>query len=211
MPQSDENSHNSPEYVEAALPLPLRQTFTYRLPPGFRDDVKTGARLLLPFGKRSLTGYAVALHDELAPETGVEESAVKNVLQLLDETPLITDEILHLTKWTADYYAASWGEVLKASLPAGINAATEQLVSISESGRTELLSLSNLKPVKARILKTLSDSGEVPQRQLEKEFGEAATKRAVRDLAARGCIDIRQRSVTNTVKPKHRKAVRLIE
>lgn len=209
MPQADQDSQNLPEYVEAALPLPLRQTFTYRLPPGFRDAVKTGARLLVPFGKRSLTGYAVALHEDLAAETGIEDSAVKNALQLIDETPLITDEILRLTKWTADYYAASWGEMLKASLPAGINSATEQLISITESGRTEILTLSNLKPVKARILKTLSDHDEVLQRQLEKEFGQAATKRAVRELAARGYIELRRRSVKNTVKPKHRKAVRL--
>ncbi|MEO7539568.1 MAG: primosomal protein N', partial [Pyrinomonadaceae bacterium] len=32
-----------------------------------------------------------------------------------------TPEILELTKWTADYYASFWGEMLKASLPAGIN------------------------------------------------------------------------------------------
>jgi hypothetical protein len=46
----------SPEFVEVALPLPLRQTFTYRLPAGLQDNVKLGARLLVPFGKRQLTG-----------------------------------------------------------------------------------------------------------------------------------------------------------
>src|SRR6185436_19464839 len=39
----------------------------------------------------------------------------------LDDEPLITPEILRLTKWTSDYYASFWGEMLKASLPAGIN------------------------------------------------------------------------------------------
>jgi primosomal protein N' (replication factor Y) len=41
---------------------------------------------------------------------------VKPITQLVDETPLVNEEILALTKWTADYYAASWGEMLKASL-----------------------------------------------------------------------------------------------
>ena len=54
-----------PEFVEVALPLPLKQTFTYRLPVGLQENIKTGARLLVPFGKRQLTGYAVALHVNL--------------------------------------------------------------------------------------------------------------------------------------------------
>ena len=37
-----------PEFVEVALPLPLRQTFTYRLPTGLQENVKIGARLLVP-------------------------------------------------------------------------------------------------------------------------------------------------------------------
>ena len=64
-----------PEFVEVALPLPLRQTFTYRLPVGLRENVKIGARLLVPFGKRQLTGYAVALHQELSQELEFEEVA----------------------------------------------------------------------------------------------------------------------------------------
>src|SRR4051812_18111022 len=75
----------------------------------------------LPFGKRDLVGYAVNILDELPPEADVDESKLKDLIEVLDEDPLITPEILNLTKWTADYYASFWGEMLKASLPAGIN------------------------------------------------------------------------------------------
>ncbi|CAN5578936.1 hypothetical protein BH18ACI3_BH18ACI3_13100 [soil metagenome] len=77
-------------------------TFTYRLPAGFRDEVKAGARVQVPFGKTTHTGYVVALHDELDPALGIEESAVKDVTELLDEEPMLTAEILKLTQWTAD-------------------------------------------------------------------------------------------------------------
>jgi primosomal protein N' (replication factor Y) (superfamily II helicase) len=109
-----------------ALPLPLRRTFTYRIPAGFRDAIRPGSRLLVPFGKRNLTGYAVDLSEELDPELGIEDSVVKDAVELLDETPLLTPEILKLTQWVADYYASSWGDILKASLPAGINTASEK-------------------------------------------------------------------------------------
>lgn len=108
-------------YVEAVLPIPLRRSFTYRVPEQFRGRIKPGARLKLPFGRRSVTGYAAALHDVLPPDLDVDESKIKDITDLLDDEPLITPEILKLTQWTADYYASFWGEMLKASLPAGIN------------------------------------------------------------------------------------------
>ena len=112
---------HQPKYAEVALPLPLRQTFTYSLPLAMQDSVKTGSRLLVPFGKRQLTGYIVALHEHLSEELEIEAESVKNALELVDDVPLVTEEILRLTQWTADYYSAAWGEILKASLPAGVN------------------------------------------------------------------------------------------
>jgi primosomal protein N' (replication factor Y) len=169
-----------PEFVEVALPLPLRQTFTYRLPLGLRENVKTGARLLVPFGKRQLTGYAVALHTRLSDDVEIEQDAIKDALELIDEEPLITEEILKLTQWSADYYASAWGEVLKASLPAGINASVEQIVTITAKGRDELLKIASAKTVKAQVLKYLAETGETPARELAANFGFSPVQRAVR-------------------------------
>ncbi len=108
-------------YVEAALPVPLRRVFTYRLTEEMRGVIKLGARLKLPFGRRNVTGYAVGLHTKLPADVDIDESKIKNVIEVSDDEPLITPEILKLTQWTADYYASFWGEMLKASLPAGIN------------------------------------------------------------------------------------------
>ncbi len=110
-----------PQYIEAVLPVPLRRSFTYRVPESMRGEIKPGARLMLPFGRRNLTGYVVGLHDELPPGVEIDESRIKEVIEVLDEEPLITPEILNLTQWTAEYYASFWGEMLKGALPAGIN------------------------------------------------------------------------------------------
>jgi primosomal protein N' (replication factor Y) len=200
-----------PEYVEVALPLPLRQTFTYRLPVGLRENVKTGARLLVPFGKRQLTGYAVALHLRLSDDIEIEQDAIKDAIELIDEEPLITEEILKLTQWTADYYASSWGEVLKASLPAGINASVEQIVSITAKGRDELLKVSSAKTVKTQVLRYLVEMDETPTRELSNHFGTSATQRAIRELQKNGWISSFHRTLTAQVKPKRRKAVRLLD
>ncbi len=74
------------------------KTFTYVLPIGLQENVKTGARLIVPFGKRQLTGYAVALHAELDPELEIEASALKEAVELIDAEPLLTEEIVRLTQ-----------------------------------------------------------------------------------------------------------------
>lgn len=208
MSPSSENTSAIPRFVEVALPLPPRRTFTYRLGS---ESVRLGSRLIVPLGNRLLTGYAVALHAELDPELGIDEIDVKDVSKVLDETPLVNDEILALTKWTADYYAASWGEMLKASLPAGVNVTVVQYVQITESGRDHLLRSKSLRAVRDQILKRLSVSEEVAASELEKEFGKSSAKRSIRALASAGHVRVRDHALAEKVKAKRRKAVRLIE
>jgi primosomal protein N'' len=208
---ADQNS-SAPRFAEVALPLPLRQTFTYSLPFSFRENVKIGARLLVPFGNRQLTGYVVELHQNLSEELEIDPESVKDAIELTDENPLITDEILRLTQWTADYYSASWGEVLKASLPAGVNAGIEQIAQITSEGRDELIKLSGarLNTTKAKILQALSETEEISTRELGKKFGTAAVQRAIRELAKLNWISVFNRTLTTKARPKRRKAVRLL-
>jgi len=192
------------------LPLPLRRTFTYAVPTGFRSAIETGSRVLVPFGKRNLTGYVVAFHDTLDPELGLKVEDIKDAIELLDETPLITPEILALTQWAADYYAASWGEMLKASLPAGINKASERILSINEAGREELVQMAaGRMNTRADILHFLAGSGETPQKTLEKDFGETRARRYIRGLLTSGAVDAYFRSSSAKVRPKQQKSVRL--
>ncbi len=200
-----------PQFVELALPLPMRQTFTYRLPPNLQENVKIGARLLVPFGKRNMTGYVVELHEILDEALEIEESQIKDAIELLDEEPLLTDEILRLTNWTADYYASSWGEVLKASLPAGVNVETEQIVQITSNGRDELLKVATAKTAKVQLLNYLAEHEEVSMRELGKQFGTSTAQRIIRDLAKQNWVSTFLRNLASKTKPKRRKAVRLSE
>ncbi len=171
---------------------------------------KIGARLLVPFGKRQITGYAVALHAVLSQELEIEESALKEAIELLDAEPLLTEEIIKLTQWTADYYASSWGEVLKASLPAGINANVEQIVSITARGRDELIKITSAETAKVQILRYLSENSEISARELGKKFGVSKSQKAIRELVSQDLASVFHRTMTTQTKPKRRKAVRLL-
>ena len=97
MPESRDNIPLVFPFVEVALPLPPRRTFTYRLPEAFAKNARLGSRVLVPFGSRMLTGYIVAMHADLDPELEIDEASVKNVGALVDDVPLVSEEILELT------------------------------------------------------------------------------------------------------------------
>ena len=131
-----------PQYVEVAVPVHVSSTFIYRLPVSLRHLAQPGSRIVVPLGQKFVTGYIVAVLESLRAGTSLPESDVKEAKEILDVVPLVTPELLELTRWVAEYYLAPWGEVIKAALPPGISPTIDQFLSLTENGRTELSKLS---------------------------------------------------------------------
>jgi len=100
-----------PAYCEVALPVPLDQTFTYGVQLGQKPQ--RGARVIAPFRSEKLIGVVTAA-DAKAPPS---ETEVRYLEAVLDEEPLLSPHLLELAEWTAQYYLAPLGEVLRAMLP----------------------------------------------------------------------------------------------
>ncbi len=197
-------------FVEVSLPLPLQQTFTYSIPSGIQDKISIGSRVLVPFGSRSLVGYAVVFHETLNEELALEPASIKKVTQLLDSEPLLTGEIIKLTQWAAGYYLSSWGEMLKASLPAGINATVEERFQITNSGIEYLKRNSSKRTQKIDLLQFLDENGETEFKELKKTFGASKVRRISKELHELEFVSIRHQTVASKVKTKKQKAVRLL-
>jgi primosomal protein N' (replication factor Y) len=210
--EQTESASPLPLYAEVAVPLHVTQTFTYRLPLALREDARLGSRLLVPFGRKRLTGYIVALLHELDPAADLSDAEIKDAEELLDAEPLLTPEVLEITRWVADYYAAPWGEVLKAALPAGLNATVEQILSITPEGRDELarLPIHRTATARARALRLVAEHNEMPLRILARHVGEARSSAVARDLERAGWIKLTHRARSVLAKAKRRKAVRLL-
>ena len=102
--------------VEVALPLPVLSTFSYRLPEGTAAPAR-GVRVLVPFGARRVLGVVTGAG---SADTGRE---LKQVLQVIDETPVPPPALLDLASWVADHYLAPPGECFRLILPpAGLRA-----------------------------------------------------------------------------------------
>ena len=96
-----------PSLVKVALPVPVRRSFTYSVAG---EPPPVGARVVVPFRKRTLVGWV------LGP--GTEVPRVRAVRSVLDTEPVVGAELLELARWMSDYYVAPMGIVLKAMLPA---------------------------------------------------------------------------------------------
>lgn len=103
-------------WVEVAIAVPLRRTFTYAVPPGLAGRLARGQRVLLPWRNGSITGVVLALRDALP--SGLAPGRVKPVEDILDEAPIVPEAQLTLTEWLARYYHAPIGEAVDLAVPA---------------------------------------------------------------------------------------------
>ncbi|MBD3367487.1 MAG: primosomal protein N' [Candidatus Eisenbacteria bacterium] len=133
-------------YVEVAVPLPVSGTFTYSVPDELAERAVLGSRVLVPFGRRRVTGFVVG-------DTGDPEiESIKPIIDVLDIGPVVDERMLELTRWVADYYLASWGEVLRAALPPGINLESRRALRITEDGRQALEEDRDLPETQQKLL-----------------------------------------------------------
>jgi primosomal protein N' (replication factor Y) (superfamily II helicase) len=119
-----------PEFCDVALPVPLDMAFTYRVVPEAMPVV--GGRVLVPFRQKRMSGVVVELHDRQPSVT------TKNVLSVLDSTPVLDDRLLRLGRWIAAYYLAPLGEVFRSMLPLMAEFKRAVGYRITEQGRTAL-------------------------------------------------------------------------
>jgi primosomal protein N' (replication factor Y) len=195
-------------FAEVAPSLPLSKTFYYRVPGRFKDSIEIGKRVLVPLGKRNLTGYVLGF----PKESDIDD--IKDILDVLDDIPLFGKDELDLFHWISKYYFSPIGEVMKTALPKGINIETLQTLSITEKGKN-LLSLSNsvypFHPAKEiisnkayRILKEIPEKKGVTTSHLKKKLSYGNLHNALLRLRDEGLIHI-------DIKPKQKRVGRKTE
>jgi primosomal protein N' (replication factor Y) len=100
----------TPEFCDVSLPVPLDRAFTYALPLTLRHRAQVGARVIVPFGARKLSGVIVSLR-------GDYDGEAREVEKLLDEAPVFDEHLMRLAQWIASYYSAPLGEVFRGMAP----------------------------------------------------------------------------------------------
>jgi primosomal protein N' (replication factor Y) len=116
VPEADEPRRPAPAaapFLEVACNVPVDRVFTYRAPDA--GEVPVGSRVMVPFGRRSVTGFVVGHRDE--PPVGLDR--IKAITRVVNKEPLFDRGYLELADWVRRMYFASLGETLSAMVPGG--------------------------------------------------------------------------------------------
>jgi primosomal protein N' (replication factor Y) len=161
-----------------AVPVPLAGALAYAVPAAWRSVVVPGVRVLVPVGRRRLVGVVTALL--AAPPPGVE---LRPLLEALDPEPVLTAELLSLAAFTADYYLAPLGEVVRTMLPVDLEPWGAQRVRLTDRG-----ALSAAGGDEARVVAALRESGRLRLSELQERTGVPELPRLLERLRDEGKV-----------------------
>ena len=137
-----------PEFCDVALAVPLDLVFTYRVPETMEPLV--GGRVLVPFRQQRMSGIVTEVHDR---QPSVQ---TKDVISVLDSSPVLDAQLLKLGRWIADYYLAPMGEVFRTMLPLSAEFKRAIAYRITKEGQLAL-HLAGMGGSSARARKTPED------------------------------------------------------
>jgi primosomal protein N' (replication factor Y) len=172
-----------------ALAVPLRTAFTYKVPERLAAQLQPGSRVVVPFRKKFLVGVVTEWAAQGPPDTKLRE-----VQKCLDVIPALTKNLLDLGQWISSYYVAPIGEVYRAMLPPLMELRAQQIVRITELGRSASASLLSEIEAKPDFLQELQSANDGVPVQTALRFGVALSD--LLKLQRRGFLEIRQQIQT---------------
>lgn len=156
--------------VRVGFDVPLDRLFDYRCDDARESDI--GARVLAPFGKRSIVGVIL----EITDTSSVAIARLKPITKMLREAPGFSADDIQLIRFAADYYHHPLGAVVMSALPAGLRRARKAPVkSLTHYGLTALGATRTVDSLPARA---------ATQRRLLALF---LAHRSLDDAAVRAC------------------------
>ncbi|MBI5892246.1 MAG: primosomal protein N' [Deltaproteobacteria bacterium] len=177
-------------FIKVAIPIPIDKEFTYKIPESLLSRVSTGKMLLVPFGKRVITAYAVEFQEK------TDLKGVKEVIDVFDDEPIFDEERLKFYRWMASYYFSPLGEILKLTHPPRLNMKNkkERFACLAQNISEDIASqLKKTAPVQAKIVLFLSDKTDVSLSVLRKELGNIDS--AIKKLKDKGIIKVFEKDV----------------
>jgi len=150
-------------FADIALPVPLDHPFTYLVPRPLVAHARVGSRVIVPFGRKQLTGVIVSLSDSSSVK------GIKPIQDVLDVEPSFSQEMMKLLAWISAYYLAPVGEVFKAAMPMGLTIEGKQTVRlVAPDPHTLLAETAKKAPQQHKLLSLLVKDGELSVRQLQR-------------------------------------------
>lgn len=171
--------------VDVAVFAPLEKPLTYSIPAKWNSEIKAGMRVVVPLSARQCVGVVV---DDNASGENLGGGKARAILEVLDTEPLLSEELLDFLKWSAGYYLAPLGEIIRAALPAGMSGRAKRQLAITDQGKAALAAQDAI----LRSQQDELDEGECKLLRAVVGGAKSAPKNqqsAIRRLVARGFLE----------------------
>lgn len=109
----------------------VNQVFDYKIPEGMQDLIKVGHRVLVPFGRRTIQGYVM----NIKGTADFDPARIKPIARTLDIEPVLTEEMIVIAKYLAEYYVDQYISVIETILPAALKANYKKIIRLADEDR----------------------------------------------------------------------------
>lgn len=154
----------------------VNRVFHYRVPPGMKNRLDVGHRVLVPFGTRNVEGVVLSLSDT-AP---VDEGRIKSILRVEDDVPILTPAMIGLARWLAERTLSVQAHALRCLLPPGarrgrVRPLTRRVLRPADSVRED--NLDEFTAAQRQVIRFLLDNpiGSFTRAELSRQAGVGAT------------------------------------
>jgi primosomal protein N' (replication factor Y) (superfamily II helicase) len=191
-----------PEYVEVAVNIPrVTGTFSYHLPTELAGRVLPGSLVTVPFGGQHVQGIVTRhLVEPDVPETRPVEG-------LVDELPVLYANQMKLAAWLAKETLAPFSTCLDVMIPPGLSQHVDILVRLSAT--PENSTAAGLSPTETKLIRLLSERGEMRGRQIEASLPKIDWRSPLRSLEKKGLVVSTSYLPPPSVRPKYIKTAQL--
>jgi len=169
------------KFAHVVIPSPLKDPLVYLVPSELGAGLEIGMRVLVPLGKRKVTGVVV----DFTAQTSLQK--VREILAVLDDRPILDAALLKLCYWISTYYVSPIGEVLATALPPLLRLESQRMVVCRErfsglGGRLE-----------REIYTEVEKRGRVLIKTLSRLFSGRGLYRALDRLVSIGAVEIKEK------------------
>jgi len=126
-------------FVDVILPLSIPDTYTYGVHEHLQNEIIVGKRVEVQFGKTKIYAALVSKIHNNKPEL----FSPKDILSILDETPIVSEVQIQLWRWIAQYYVCNLGEVMSAALPLAFRLQSDTFIVLNHFNHLDFTTLSD--------------------------------------------------------------------
>lgn len=198
-------------FAKVAVPAPIWTTLTYCINRSSlhktveHEGDLIGRRVLVPLGKRKITGYVLSV----SPKRKTDFT-VKSIVEIIDAVPLFHSNLIPFFHWISSYYHHPIGLVVETALPGGLLRKSGKRLVVTSSLTNSATELAELTEIDVEFFDYLNSKGSLSIAATKKLLAERKSKRIIEKLIQKGLVILEERIQQETSREKKESCYRVV-